>query len=201
MQKNRIVALIVIVVLGIAGYIGYNLLLGPKNVTLVVSPKDATVFLNDKEITGRNLRLQPGEYTLTAKRELFKEQKYSFTLKDGETKEIPLLLEAYDEEGLAWLEENPDEMKLRQTEGSRLTSIEARKQVDDLPIIKQLPHIDNFYRVDYGQSLKYPDDVTKNAIFVRYYAPQGKTEADTWLKFNGVDLETTEIVYIDPTTE
>lgn len=166
-------------------------------VDLFVSPTDSTILVDGQKFSSGKQSLKAGKHSITVQRDLFLKHSEEFEVNQGGLTRLAIALDPDGRSGEQWLVDHPKEADLRE----KVMSPIIAKQGDDVakkyPIITSLPHIDNFYRVDYGTSKKYPNDTTKVALFVRYYTPEGKAQADEWLTFKGVNLSESEIIYLD----
>ena len=165
------------------------------------SPQDAVVTINNKTYSAGFIALKPGNYVVDVTHDAFKPQQRTVTVTISSNEKMVVILSPDGENGEIWLNNHPKEVARRESIGSKVIGDLATQQTVDLPILKQLPHVDNFYRVDYGVSKKYPKDLTKTALYVRYYSLEGLADAKDWLVFNDVDIEKTEIIYIDAALE
>ncbi len=165
------------------------------------SPQDAVVEIAGTTYASGFIPLEPGTYTVRVDHEAFLPETRTVTIKSGDVATVTVFLNPDGEKGEAWLLDHPEELERREVQGSRVVSDLADQQSKSLPLIADLPHTDNLYTVNYGASKKYPEDGTKAALYVRYYSVEGLAQANEWLLFKNVDLEKTEIIYIDAVEE
>ncbi|HET6924580.1 MAG TPA: hypothetical protein VFH39_02005, partial [Candidatus Saccharimonadales bacterium] len=73
----------------------------------------------------------------------------------------------------------------------------SNQREKDAPLIKQLPYIERYFRIDYGPSKAHPGDDTAVAFYITTYGQPGVQQALDWIKAQGYNPDTLEIVYTD----
>ena len=196
-KANRIVLLLVLLTLG--GVVVFWLLSRSPStgIDLFVSPTNSSITLDGKSFSAGKKSVAPGKYALVVKHDSFLTTTQEVVVKQGQLTKLAVALDPDGIKGEQWLLDHPNEASLREKVMSPIVSEQANKLTKSMPIVTELPHIDNFYRVDYGASKKYPNDKAKIALYVRYYTPDGRAQADEWLVFKGVSLDKTEVIYLD----
>ena len=73
------------------------------------------------------------------------------------------------------------------------SSVEADKLVEEIPVVKQLPYIEDSFRIDYGLSNDENSDAT--ALYITSDSEEAEKKALEWLRNNNVDTEKVEIIF------
>lgn len=199
MSKNKLAIVGIFFALIIVVLLAFTAFKPEPNLILQIAPTKAKIVINGKEIKGDKVNLAPGGYKLAASFEGFRTETQNFTIKEGETTELIVLLNPNSEIGKQYLRDNPDEQFKRESLGGIISKKLSSELTEKNPILESLPFVDRLFRVDYGAS-EDTSDPTAIAIYVTYYSELGKQEADEWLKFKGVDLTQEELLYIDRST-
>ena len=64
-----------------------------------------------------------------------------------------------------------------------------------MPLLKELPYIDRYFRVDYGPGVKSKDPATSTAIYIRASSPENRQMALSWIRQQGFDPVDYEITF------
>ena len=196
-MRNKLIILGILIL----GVVVVLLLVLQKSISqgldLKTSPADSTITINGKKYEQGFTTLEPGTYTVRVTHDLFLPEKRTIEVKARDVTQLTMLLTADGDKGRAWLVAHPDEVAFREEVGSQVANEIINAQVTNLPVIKDLPHADNYYTVNYGPSQQDPEDKTKVALYIRYYSAQGVEDAKNWLTYKGVPLDTAELIYID----
>jgi len=164
--------------------------------TTIVVPDDALMTINGKSAAiNKKIGVTPGEYTVKVKRSGFKEQEQKLSIKKTDNKELRFFLEPSTPEGFNWLTNHPEQAMKAESLSSKEFDEQSKRITEKLPLINDLPFIDQFYRIDYGVSEKSPDDSDAVAIYIKYWSDQGKQDALDWIRFKGYDPNKLEIIY------
>ena len=65
------------------------------------------------------------------------------------------------------------------------------------PIISVLPAVDPEFRIDYGQSVLFPNQSGAIALYIKADTPDGRVQAVAWIRNNGFDPSDYEIIFTD----
>ena len=197
MNRKNITVLVAIFLIILGGLIAWHFITYKKpNITLTVAPSVAIIKVDDKkQIKQGKLFLEPGKHQITITMSGFATQNITLTAPStGENSKTVILIPS-SQEGYDWLTNHPKEAARREGLAGTAFTAQNVERSKKLPLIADLPHIDNFYRVDYGVSKKNPKDSTAVAIYVTYYSDDGKQQAIDWLKFKGYTANTSEIIF------
>jgi len=170
-------------------------------IDIQVVPSGSTVTLDGKGVSSGNLRIASGEHTLAASKDGFESQTKKFSIKSDENKFEGLALVSNSASTRNWYIDHPEEQRLVESIGSRSFDQSSSEITTRYPIIKELPFIDQFYRVDYGKSKLHSNDPSAIALYVTFYSKEGKTQALKWLDFKGYTPASIEIIYTDKTVD
>jgi len=165
-------------------------------VRFVVAPDEIVVTGGEKDlkvIYDQVVTFKPGEYTLTLKRDNFKETTKKVTVKEGEVSQLYALLEASNEAGEKTLKEEIYRSRIERISGFNVTEggAELSKKypfIDKLPLTGKFyyafPCIINAQEKEYGVCIKL-------ALQEDFY----KNQALDALRTAGIDPTTVFIEY------
>ncbi len=204
MMRKRPLITLAITLLGVLGIaVLFVHARSPKpNVTLTTSPSIATAKLSTgKQIKQGSLYLKPSNYNLTISFAGFTTKTTSFTVNSSGTSKITVVLIPSDASGYQWLKDHPSEQGVREQIGSTQFRQNSQARQQKSPIVKLLPHIERYFRIDYGTSQIHPNDDSAVAIYITLYASQGKQQALDWIQQKGFDSNALELIYVDQTQQ
>lgn len=191
----------------LVGTVGYILFVGWQNrdKTALIEiqsavPNDANVTINGNKV-GANSKnaVVPGKHTVSAKRNGFDDKTQEVEVKQGETKTVRLIMTPNGDEGYNWLRAHPDaSMEYEGAVGQQFDQTSDKATAEN-PLIAYLPEVHPTWRVDYGKSVKNPNDPTALAIIITYGGSDiDKQNALDWIKSQGFKPEDYEIIYQTP---
>lgn len=193
-MKKRYIIGISLAIIGLAIFI----LTRPKdNLVINVAPSSAEVIIDGKPYSSGGKRLEPGKYTITAKKDGFTSPSKTVTVSDDKLIEVDLLLNPVTAEAYGYLRDNPDEQLEREALGGKLVDIRSDEASKKTPLINELPFIDLMYRIDYGPSHKNRQDTAASAIYITLYDESARSQALDWIRYKGYDPEKLEIIYVE----
>lgn len=170
-------------------------------ITINTIPDDSTVILGDKQVSGnRQINVTPGTYKIRVSRSGFAEQTKEIKVAKDTNESHNIYLEPNSPEGFQWLQDHPEQAHEAEAEAGRRFEQTVQEVINELPLIKELPFIDQQYRIDYGRSKKDPNNQKAVAIYIKYWADIGKEQALEWIRFKGYDPNKLEIIYTKETT-
>lgn len=195
-QSLKILIIAGVIVLGAALFFFYRYqsVLSAK-LDIQVAPENSAITLNGKPVSAGNYRLKPGNYTVKAVYNGFSPASQNTSLKKGDSKFSGLVLDPDSPQTANWYQSHPSDQRLAESISGRNFDLTASEQLSRLPLIKDLPFVDQFFRVDYGVSKAHPTDPSAVALYIKYYSAAGKQQALDWLKFKGYDPSKLEIIY------
>jgi len=169
---------------------------GKLLVTIKVSPSDALVSIDGNRTRSKQVYVTPGKHIFEGKRKYFGDYSTSWEVSpETVSKPVILLLEASSPQAQEYLTNHPKEQSLREALGGQLANIQGEEAIKNTPLVTQLPFIDLEYRIDYGPSLKSPDDPTAISITITSTSEVSKQDALDWIRFKGFDPNKLEIIY------
>jgi magnesium-transporting ATPase (P-type) len=200
-NKKRFLVAFVLLILIFVGWAASRSYSNKYNsyIDLVVTPLGSKVMLDGRGVKASKLRLPAGEHTLAASRDGFAMQTKKVNLNPNETRFVGFALLSNSAETKDWYEQHPEDQLMLESISSRSFDQSSKDIVKRYPIIKELPFIDQFYRVDYGQPRVDSSDPTAISIYITYYSKSGKQQALDWLKFKGYTPKDIEVQFIDKT--
>jgi len=169
--------------------------------TLEVAPKGSSkILINGKGRRAGEESLKPGTYVVSISHPGFTTASQSIVLRKGDSQYYGVALTSNIASTASWYIDHPADKKLAEGISSKNSDQLFKNQESRLPLIKDLPFIDLLYRIDYGPSIKKPNDSSAIAIYIKYYSAVGKQQAIDWLKFKGYSVDKLEVVYQDAST-
>ena len=166
---------------------------GKTKVDVLVIPKNATIYVDNKKVGSKNLYLKPGEHTFLASAENF--QNDSVTLQVGEdSMDVGLLPEPNEDNN--YFEENPRLQQQRETIGALKASQRGDAISKESPILDNLPISDVYgpFKIDYGI---VDANTYRTFLTVSDSSPQGRYRALDWIRDQGQDPTDLEIRFPD----
>lgn len=192
-NKIRNIALMAVAILLIVFIVRWQT---TARVKISIIPSDATVLIDNKKVdTSKTLALKGGKHNLTAKKGGFKDYETSFEVKSGSSKSMEVRMAYNNYVGYQWLVDHPEQQYELEGRSSRYIQQQNVIMRNDNPIISRLPYLDPQFRIDYGVSKKNPDTEGALAIYVQSYTPDGRQAALSWIKSQGYDVSTMEIIF------
>lgn len=166
------------------------------HLTLEIAPaKGSHLTVDGKGYRAGKSSFKPGTYSVVMSHPGFTTVSQQIRLAKGDNQYFGAALVPDTRATTDWYNKNPKDEKLAEGISSNNADQLSKFQAASMPLVKDLPFVDQFYRIDYGPSLKYPKNPSKVAIYVKYYSQQGKQQADDWLGFKGYDPAKLEIYY------
>jgi len=152
--------------------------------------------VNNRGAREGTIKVRPGKYTVTFTHKGFASTSQETTVGKGETNYIGVVLASNSIDTAKWNDTHKSDAAKAEGITGKNQEIQAQKLQKKYPILKDLPFIDNEYRVDYGKSQQNPDDINSVAIYVTYYTDSGKQQAIDWMKFKGYDPTKLETIFV-----
>lgn len=194
MNRRLIIFILIIVLIG--GWAGWHFTRKKPNLSLVVAPSVAKIVIDgNKTVKQGNLYMLPGHHKLVASMDGFASRSLDFDVVANKLITETIVLVPNSQVGVDWLINHQSEELRREGLGGAKFDSTVSSAVKTLPVIKELPFIDQLYRIDYGKSKAHPDDPNAIAIYITYYSDAGKQQALDWLKFKGYDPSKLELIY------
>lgn len=159
-------------------------------------PDDLTLTLDGAKIAANGETVvKTGSHTLVASRPHFADRTQKFSIGKDQTYSISFYLDPTDAEGRGWYDDHPDQDLEREAVKGKEFEDTSKKIAAKYPVIGELPFIGKGFKVDYGKSEKHPNDPLVLAFYVKLLWPEAKKDALAWLKSEGLDPATTEIIW------
>ncbi|MFC0624799.1 S-layer protein [Kribbella deserti] len=185
----------VVLVVLLAGYLVFRP--GPKSkVTFHSIPGDLVLRVDGKvKPANGTTEIREGVHELTAERNGFGTITRQIEVRNGEPQEFDIYLDATGPEGRRWFQDNPEAAIEAEGQGSRDFERNSARKAEKYPFMTQLPRLTREYRMDYGLSKATPNDPMAVAFYIKLYFPEGKKLALDWLRSQGADPDSMEIIY------
>jgi len=170
---------------------------GSTFVDIAVAPGGSELKLDGKGVKAGKVLVSAGEHRVSATHYGFAGQAKDFSVSLNETRFVGIVLVPNSPDTKDWYKTHPMDQQMAESIASRNFDQGSADIKQRYPVVSELPFIDQLYRVDYGVPQRATNDPTAIALYVTYYSQDGKKQALTWLKFKGVDIDRTEIVYVN----
>ena len=165
---------------------------------VAVAPKDATVYIDSSRTKVGTSYISPGDHKIKISRDGFSSFETQVSTQKGKTTTIARVLITNSQVGVSYEASHTEEF----TEMERIADEERTKNetaaTKNYPLTSRLPiEMTPSFRIDYGRSVKYPDDPKKVAIFIAAPTPSDKQSAISYIFAVGFDPSDYEIVFKD----
>jgi len=176
-----------------------NALIPRATLLFSVAPESVKVMINGKshDVTnGQSITIAPGEVTIEISRDEFSSYSEKLTVKNHETKEILVALDAQTEIAKQLLL-TAGAQKIIQRVGGKKVQQGGDALMKAYPLLKELPISDKFYKILPCDSVQYPNDSSKIAICVQLFDLEAKQSAIDEITRRGFDVANYEMIYQD----
>ena len=181
---------ILIVAWALATYITRS---GKVAVVVRVVPSSATISVNNTNIGNGTHYLKPGQYTFTATKDGFEQQKITTTItSDKDQNVVALSLVPKSDEAQKWADSHQDEYKKNETYGAIQASNDGKYFTDKNPITTKLPFTDPYFTIGYTPN---PDNTI--TLTVSTPSPRYRFYAVEQIRKMGYDPTDFKIVFKD----
>ncbi|HLG91320.1 MAG TPA: hypothetical protein VI336_04150 [Candidatus Saccharimonadales bacterium] len=204
MKTPRLIKFLLVLIVGLlvasAAYFVYTQVRHSQEakINIFVLPEDATVTVDSQVVKKKSFYVKPGAHVVEASKTGFKSDRRTISVNKKDVLDLYLLPNPESQEALNWLAQNPEIQRLREEYAAhnvaQLQSILQQKY----PIIKELPIITPYYRIDYGVSEKKPDDPESLALYITVATEANKNFALQRIRDEGFDPSQLEIIYKTP---
>lgn len=200
-MKNKIIIILIAVIiflLSLALFIvSSQKTANEVDVTIKIAPSDSIITIDNK-INAKNgtVRLSPGKHSFVFKREGFIEVKDTITVYKTEPNLVIKGLTPNSAEGDKYVNQHPKEYEEIGQIGDQEAERTGILLTEKNPLILDLPaDVSPQYRIDYGVSVRYPDDQTKIAIYISSASAKDKSNAIQIIYDLGYDPSDYEIIF------
>jgi hypothetical protein len=198
---NWLKLLMILAILVTIGLIIYVVVLSVQHarmgkIVINVIPKDSIVLVDGKT-SKKTVYVKPGTHVVEATKDGFAPSTVSVSVNKQEVRNVYLLPTPVSAEAKQWLEDHPEIQRQREEFASANVSFLQKTIQSNYPIISYLPYETNNIKVNYGISLKYPNDPTKIAVYITS-KPEDREVALDWIRAKGTDPSKLEIIYKNP---
>jgi hypothetical protein len=172
---------------------------GKDVIGVAVAPKNAKLVLdNTKTIRLGEQKFTTGTHTIKATRAGFKDQIKDFNTQDL-IKTVWFNMIPKDDSGKKYVASHQKEFDRIIKIENEATVATVDSMVVRYPIIEKLPvNFSSQFIINYGPSKKYPENLTRLALYITAYSPTDKQSAITYIYGLGFDPSDYEIVFGDP---
>jgi hypothetical protein len=177
--------------------VSYNNRASSSVVTFLVSPSDAVIKANGKTIGLNKQRqglLKQGTYKIEVSRTDFKTTSKDLVVTDTKPQSIIFLLSPLNEAGKAFLA-TKDQQLYRESLGTQDFQNRSDALLKNHKITELLPYVAQHFRVDYGVSVKEPDNQDAIALYISADDPSYHQWALDWMRSQKYDPSDFEIIF------
>lgn len=192
MSRSRIIIIGLIITVGYFGYIGITRF-GKFPVSVKVSPTQARVFIDDKELKSNLIYLKPGGHTFKASFSGFATSTQKINI--DKEKDVILSLDPISDEGRKYLEEHPGEQLYREAAGAADAQQATQETAKHSRLVNLLPFDGVVYLVDY--ETKKVNGKYQFQVGITADTPADRQSALKWIRSQGVDPSTVKIIFRD----
>ncbi|MFI5729696.1 PEGA domain-containing protein [Kribbella sp. NPDC051587] len=204
-DENRRPLLISAVVLGVVVVlIGGFLLFRDRGAVVSVTsiPNDLTLSVDGRPVDANGeIKVKSGTHTLTGERRGFQTYSTTFRAGSGDALKVKMYLYANSAEGREWAKNNPEQEHELEAEAGRQYDEGQRRLVQKYPIIKRLPYIGPGFEVNRTTSKSDPKNPEAISVTVDTWTAKGKELALEWIREDGTDPATLDIIYTTSSTK
>lgn len=170
-----------------------------KNAKLEIEvvPASSTIMLDGKKIKAGVVEVKPGKYKVSASREGFETSSQDITVASGEQKYLGFALQPNSDETASWYEDRPDDRQFSEGLSSRTYDQASEDLLTRYPLFRELPSSEIDFTIDYGISVKNPDDTSRYALHIKASTPALRQSAIEWVRFMGYDPTDYEFYFRD----
>jgi hypothetical protein len=200
-QKSLVKLLVIAAFVLLAGWAVYVVAINIMHsrmgrLTVNLAPSESTLTIDNKKVkSSKPFYIKPGSHHWKATFENFGSKDGDFSIAKGEEKTLDIYLEPANDAGRNYLVSHP--LEASRIEGLVGKKIESNYGVaqDETPLINQLPYIEAGFefRIDYGTETV--NGHPKVTIYVESISDEAKQHALDWIRQQGTDPGTLNIVY------
>ena len=198
MKNNRTLLFIIVGIVGllfVMAVIFQGTGLSKGTVILDKVPSDLTVTVDGKSAGDGDLQLRAGTHKITGARDGFADKTITVTVKAGDSISKDLFLGANSPVGQSYLINHPFEGAKTSSGSSQEFDRNSELAVKNTPFIKELPQYGPDFRIDYGNSIKYPDTGGAIGIYIQASTPTGRQNALELIRQLNYDPADMEIIF------
>ena len=203
MNRKQIICsigLVFIVIIGLSVYTVTKSKMYSATVTLAFTPQSASAKVNGKSAKLGSVKVKPGGITVVVSKDGFATQTKQVRVQKGKNTYVGVILQPNRSDTKDWYTNHPDDAKALEGISSKDFINSSNNAETNLPLIKDLPYFERYFRIDYGQSQAHPNS-TNQAIYITYYDPMGKQQALDWIQQQGYNPSQLEIIYSNQTND
>jgi len=165
-------------------------------VNISAVPSDSEVYIDGKRVGSGINTTKPGTHIIEVRHNNFETKTTQIKSIDNQIILVPIALSANTDAGKTWEKNNQNAYLALQGIGDKQYDNSANALEKAYPIVKKLP-LDNspLFRIDYGVSIKYPNDPTRTALYISSDNPTDKFSAIKNIYDLGFDPSDYEIIF------
>lgn len=196
-RKPRLI-LTLLVIIGLLLVI-YVVHLGGRSaqLTIEVAPSGSSIRLNGKGVREGVSKVKPGKYEVTFSHKGFNTILEKVELSKDEKRYVGAVLGSTSPSTADWYQKHPADAKKSESISSKSFDQSTSLKAKALPLLKELPYVDRYFRIGYGENVNSKDKVSPTAIYVRASSPDNRTLALDWIKQQGFEPSDYEIIFVD----
>ena len=165
-------------------------------ITVEIAPFSSVLSINKKVIQPGIIKVKPGDYMVVVNKTGFVTRLEKITVAKGENKYVGLGLISNSPATKNWYVTHPQDGKILEGISSKKFDIRSKNLIKRQPFLKLLPFTAAGleFKIDYGASQRHSDSELQ-AIYVTANTSQAQQDALTWIRSQGYNPVTMEIIY------
>lgn len=170
---------------------------GSPQLEILVAPEDSLIKLDGKETKTGIQSLTQGAHQISAYRSGFISQNKTIKLAEKQHMFVGIILQPNSPRTANWYKTHPGDSNISQTINNRSFDQTATQAEQLNSLLKKLPHIGSGlnYRIDYGVPTKQLTNGS-TGIYIRYRTESDKQAALQWIREQGSNPNSLDVVYI-----
>jgi len=203
-MNGRLKKVIILIVIVLAAAVAFSLYGLVKNhnsklayINILVAPSGSSLKLDGKGVKGGLHSVKAGSHNISASKNGFASQTKTVNLQLKQTKFVGIILQSNSAQTKNWYSAHPADNSLVQSINNQVYDQASKDGLAANPLLAKLPYIGAgiHFRIDYG----VPAASSKTglpAVYIRYDSDEAKQDALNWIKSQGSDPASMDIIYI-----
>lgn len=185
--------LVVTLAVSVAAFLTWNNTRANATIQVEFTPKSSLASLNGKRISFGNHRIQPGNYEIIIEKQGFTTQTKRVAVKKDMTSYVGVVMQSNSPDTSNWYETHPEDMMLIERISSNEFNESTKNVTKDHPLLTSLPFTAPGF--SFSVTSSQIDEKGEPIILIKYFTPQDRDDAVTWIRANGFNPDNMNIVY------
>ncbi len=164
---------------------------------ILVAPASSMIKVDGRAVKAGTYNVKAGSHVVAVSRAGFTNQTKSLSVNAKQTQFVGIILQSNSDSTKNWYQNHPSDNNLAQSINNRSFDQAGENALTNNPLLAKLPYLGPglHFRVDFGvpsadSKTNYP------SIYIRYDSDAAKSAALTWIKNQGSDPNSMDIVYM-----